>query len=174
MFPAPVARMGCIFNPSTGHTSIVGVDATWEPNILADGCPASQTDSFGGYREIGGPHAWLLLPENIASWRVGDVKYLMLFRLSPPAEPGQTISAWAQPLADGSPIAAEVASGASSVKAPQTSGGGSRYYFVNVTVTRHGCWVINIAINGAVVGSAIVPIGGFSGQATPVPETTVP
>ena len=160
MFPAPIGRMGCIFDPSTRHTSLVGVDSDWEPKVMADGCPPSPIDEFGGYRETGGPRAWLLLPQDTASWYVGDSSYLMLFRLSPPAEPGQSITAWAQPLADVRPISGEIDSASSQPGHPDTSRGGSRYYFVNVRFSTTGCWVINIAVNGEVVGSAIAPIGG--------------
>jgi DNA-directed RNA polymerase specialized sigma24 family protein len=174
MFPAPIGRMGCIFDPSTRQTSLVGVDADWAPKLMGDGCPPSPIDEFGGYRETGGPRAWLLLSRDTASWYVGDFSYLMLFRLSPPAEAGQSITAWAQPLADVRPISGEIDSSSSQLGHPDTSGGGSRYYFVNVRFTTTGCWVINIAINGEVVGSAIAPIGGISGQATPRPAPTVP
>jgi len=174
MFPAPIGRMGCIFDPSTRQTSLVGVDADWAPKLMADGCPPSPIDEFGGYRETGGPRAWLLLPGDTASWYVGDFSYLMLFRLSPPAEPGQSITAWAQPLADVRAIPGEIDSTSSQLGHPDTSGSGSRYYFVNVRFTTTGCWVINIAINGEVVGSAIAPIGGVSGQATPRPVPTNP
>ncbi|TMB48508.1 MAG: hypothetical protein E6J50_09920 [Chloroflexi bacterium] len=174
MFPAPIGRMGCIFDPSTRRTSLVGVDSDWEPTLMADGCPPSPIDEFGGYRETGGPRAWLVLPDDTATWYVGDFSYLMLFRLSPPAEPGQSITAWAQPLADVRPISGEIDSTGTQLGGPDTSGSGAHYYFVRVRISTTGCWVINIAINGEVVGSAIAPIGGSSGQATPRPALTVP
>lgn len=157
MYPPPVGRMGCIFDPSTRETSLVGVDLDWEPGLMADGCPPSPIDEFGGYREFGGPHAWLLLPDDISVWQVGKANQI-LFRLSPPAEPGQSITAWAQPLADASPIPAQIDSADSQAGRPDTSGSGSRYYFLNVAFSSSGCWVINIAVNGQVVGSAIAPI----------------
>ena len=157
MFPPPIGRMGCIFDASTRKTSLVGVDLDWEPSLMADGCPPSPIDEFGGYREFGGPHAWLLLPDDISAWHEGENKAI-LFRLSPPAEPGQSITAWAQPLADVSRISALIDSATSQVARPDTAGSGARYYFVNVLFSSAGCWVINIAVNGQVVGSAIAPI----------------
>ena len=159
MFPPPIGRMGCIFDPSTRKRSLVGVDLDWEPVLMADGCPPSPIDEFGGYREFGGPNAWLLLPDDTSAWRVGE-NNAILFRLSPPAEPGQSITAWAQPLADARPLPAQIDSHTSELGRPDPSGSGSRYYFVNVPFNSTGCWVINIAIDGQVVGSAIAPITG--------------
>jgi DNA-directed RNA polymerase specialized sigma24 family protein len=166
MFPPPIGRMGCIFDPSTRKTSLVGVDMGWEPSLMADGCPPSPIDEFGGYREFGGPRAWLLLPDDISAWHVGE-NSAILFRLSPPAEPGQSITAWAQPLADARPIPAQIDSNTSQIGRREPSGSGSRYYFVNVSFSSAGCWVINIAINGQVVGSAIAPITASPLQALP-------
>ena len=165
MFPPPIGRMGCIFDPSTRKTSLVGVDLDWEPSLMADGCPPSPIDEFGGHREFGGPHAWLLLPDDISAWQVGENK--ILFRLSSPAAPGQSITAWTQPLADAGAIPAQVDSNTGELGPPDTSGSGSRYYFVTALFSSAGCWVINIAINGQVVGSAIAPITAAPLQALP-------
>ena len=174
MYPAPIGRMGCIFDPSTHSTSLVGVDQGWQPNTMADGCPPSPIDEFGGYRETGGPHAWLLLP-NAASTSVDEgFSNVMLWRLSPPAEPGQSITAWAQPLADASTVTAAIDGSTSRLAPADPSGSGSRYYFVSARFATTGCWVINVAINGTVVGSAIVPIGGLSLQVTLPPEIGAP
>ena len=156
MYPAPIGRMGCIFDPSTRSTSLVGVDMEWQPAQMADGCPPSPIDEFGGYRELGGPHAWLLLPNDTSTWGVGQDNSI-LFRLSPTAEPGQTITAWAQPLADAPSLLVQI-DNANSQRGSDPSGSGSRYYVMNVRFTTAGCWVINVAINGQVVGSAIAPI----------------
>jgi len=165
MFPPPVGGMGCIFDPSTRKTSLVGVDLDWEPGLMADGCPPSRIDEFGGYREFGGPLAWLLLPDNISAWHVGENR--ILFRLSSPARPGQSITAWTQPLADAGSIPALVDSSSGELGPPDTSGSGARYYFVTAFFSSAGCWVINIAINGQVVGSAIAPITASPLQALP-------
>ena len=158
MYPAPIGRMGCIFDPSARRTSLVGVDQDWEPNLMADGCPPSPIDEFGGYRELGGPRGWLLLPNAGGTSLSNSFTDVMLWRLSPPAQPGQSVSAWAQPLADARPIRAEIGSAAAQPDKPDASGTGSRYYRVDVPFTTAGCWVINIAVDGAVIGSAIVPI----------------
>jgi DNA-directed RNA polymerase specialized sigma24 family protein len=156
MYPPPIGRMGCIFDPSTRKTSLVGVDQDWQPNVMADGCPPSPIDKFGGYRELGGPHAWLLLPNDASVWHVG--KNTILFRLSPTAQPGQSISAWTQPLADSPRVAAEIDSASAQLGLADSSGSGSQYYVLSVRFTSSGCWVINVAIDGQVVGSAIAPI----------------
>ena len=157
MYPPPIGRMGCIFDPSTRATSLVGVDMDWQPALMADGCPPSPIDEFGGYREIGGPHAWLLLPADTSTWGVGHDSSI-LFRLSPPAGPGQSITAWAQPLADAPPLLVQI-DNANSQRGSDPSGSGSRYYVINIRFATAGCWVINVAVNGQVVGSAIAPIG---------------
>jgi DNA-directed RNA polymerase specialized sigma24 family protein len=174
MFPAPIGRMGCIFDPSTRQTSLVGVDAGWEPNLMADGCPPSPMDSFGGYRELGGPRGWLVLLDDTASWHVGDSRYRILVRISPPAERGQSVTAWAQPLADAPRIDGEIGSANSQPARPDNSGSGSRYYLLDIKLPTAGCWVINIAVDGHVVGSAIAPIRPISGEARPRPATTAP
>jgi DNA-directed RNA polymerase specialized sigma24 family protein len=167
MYPPPIGRMGCIFDPSTRRTSLVGVDQEWQPTEMADGCPPSSIDEFGGYRELGGPNAWLLLPPDASAWGVGHDNQI-LFRLSPQAEPGQSITVWAQPLADAPATAVEIDSANSQRALSDPSAGGSRYYLMNVRFSSAGCWVINVAINGRVVGSAIAPIAESPlGQALP-------
>jgi DNA-directed RNA polymerase specialized sigma24 family protein len=159
MYPPPIGRMGCIFDPSTHATSLVGVDQDWQPAQMADGCPPSPIDEFGGYRELGGPDAWLLLPTDASTWGVGHDNEI-LFRLSPPAEPGQSVTAWAQPLANAPPVAAKIGPRTSQDGLSQPLGSGSRYYLMTVRFSSAGCWVINIEVNGRIIGSAIAPITG--------------
>jgi hypothetical protein len=35
MYPRPVGRMGCIYDPSTGESSLVGVPLDWQPPAIA-------------------------------------------------------------------------------------------------------------------------------------------
>ena len=156
MYPPPIGRMGCIFDPSTRISSLVGVDMEWQPAQMADGCPPSTIDRFGGYLELGGPHAWLLLPGDTSAWSAG-VDNRILFRLSPAAA-GQSVTAWAQPLGEAPSVVAKVESGSSQRGVVDPSGNDLRYYLMNVRFATAGCWVINVAVNGRVVGSAIAPI----------------
>lgn len=157
MYPPPIGRMGCIFDPSTRMSSLVGVDTEWQPAQMADGCPPSAIDRFGGYLELGGPNAWLLLPGDTSAWGAG-VDNRILFRLSSPAQPGQSVTAWAQPLGDAPPVVAAVETGSSQPGAADQSGTDLRYYRMDVRFATAGCWAINVAVNGRVVGSAIAPI----------------
>ncbi len=88
MYPAPVARMGCIYDPSSGTVSQVGVAMDWQPPATIDGCPASPQDEFGGYREVGGPRAWVLLPTGASGWVSGRTATI-IYRLSPSRRGGR-------------------------------------------------------------------------------------
>jgi hypothetical protein len=35
MYPRPVGRMGCIYDPSSGESSVVGVPLDWQPPAIA-------------------------------------------------------------------------------------------------------------------------------------------
>ena len=39
MYPRPVGRMGCIYDPTTGESSLVGVPLEWEPPPPVHGLP---------------------------------------------------------------------------------------------------------------------------------------
>jgi hypothetical protein len=162
MYPRPIGRMGCVYDPSTSLASLVGVPLDWQPPETMDGCPASAEDSFGGYHEIGGPRAWLLVPQEGLTWHVGVDEYRMLFRLSPPAAPGQPITARALPLNGGTPVPAHVEA-RPQPSAARVTQGQSRYYTLNLRLASRGCWVVNVSVNGAVVGSAIAWTGGSLG-----------
>jgi hypothetical protein len=174
MYPRPIGRMGCVFDPTTSLASLVGVPMEWQPPKMIDGCPVSAERTVGGVREIGGPGAWLVAPTSTASWYVGrDFKYLMFFHLTRPAAPNQTITAWAHILGPYEAVEGTLSdSPYQSVPVPRT--GPVSEVFVNLEFTMTGCWVINLALDGSVVGSAILPIGAGSGQATPQPAATNP
>jgi hypothetical protein len=161
IFPAPVGRMGCIFDPSTGGVSLVGVPMDWEPPAMIDGCPASPEDEFAGYREIGGPRAWALLPTGPSGWDAGQ-RAVILYRLSPPLSAGETVSAWAVPLDGGSRVDGvmgnELAPVASSGPLATPGQAEFRYYVVQQLLPSSGCWVLNLEVNGRLAGSAITSV----------------
>ncbi len=177
--PPPFSRLACFFNPATGASALAGVPFPWQPPAIIDGCPASSEDSFAGYREIGGPRAWFVVPLDMTGWVAGSSES-RLFRLAPDIAPGQQLTAWAQPLAGGARIAGTIEPGrpvvvapspGASVPAPSSE---ANYRRVTLRPTLAGCWVINIAVDGEVVGSAIVPIVEAAGGPTPRQSPIVP
>ncbi len=178
IFPQPVGRMGCIYDPSTGVVSQVGVPMDWQPPQTVDGCPASTEDEYAGYREIGGPRAWALLPTG-TSWWISDRRFLILYRLSPPLANGERLTGWAQPLdgsgarvtADLRSVAVSVASGDATQPADPAS---PRYYIVEVGFSTPGCWVLDVAVNGRLAGSAIIPVVVVPGAEAGRAQLSVP
>jgi len=175
--PPPFSRLACLFNPATGARALAGVPFPWQAPAIVDGCPASSEDSFAGYREIGGPRAWFVVPLDMNGWVAGSSES-RLFRLAPDIVPGQELTAWAQPLAGGARMAGTIEPGrpASVSPNPGASAPSSEANYRRVTLrpTRAGCWVINIAVEGEVVGSAVVPIVGAAGGPTPRQSPIVP
>jgi hypothetical protein len=165
--------MGCVFDPSTRVTSIVGIPMDWQPPATAEGCPLSAVSQTGGYREVGGPNGWLVMPADAAAWYVGgDYRYLLSFRLSPPPNPGQSVAAWAQPIDGGQAIPGEVAMNTRLERpavAIAQSAQASGFYVTNLGFPRAGCWVVDMAINGDVVGSAVLAVGGRNPSPRPIP-----
>ena len=169
MYPAPVGRMGCIFDPSTGAVSQVGVPMDWQPPAIIDGCPASPEDEFAGYREVGGPRAWALLPTSAGGWVSGQ-RALVIYRLSPALGAEESLSGWAAPLAGGGgPGVDSVVTGdrivdlgdpnATAVPAVAERPDAASYYFIQQRFTSPGCWVLDVAVNGELAGSAVVYVG---------------
>jgi hypothetical protein len=86
-------------------------------------------------------------------------------RLTPPAEPGQTLTSWALPLDAGQPVQGAIGfadTPADGIARTPAAPGSSRYYFVDFDLSRGGCWVVNVQVNGHVVGTAIVSIDGVT------------
>lgn len=161
IFPPPVGRMGCIYDPSTGQVSQIGVPLDWQPPAMIDGCPASPEEEFAGYHEVGGPRAWALLPTGPNSWVAGQ-RAPILYRLSPPPTANESMTAWAVPLGTGSRV--DGAIGMSLVPEPSgspppaTGPAAFRYYIVEQPLPASGCWVLNVAVNGRLAGSAIIAV----------------
>jgi hypothetical protein len=161
IFPPPVGRMGCIYDPSTGEASLIGVPVDWQPPAMIDGCPGSPEDAFAGYREIGGPQAWALLPTGPNGWVAGN-QALILYRISPPPAGDQAVTAWAVPLEGGARVGGAVGITVTPVPSPgplPTPGQSElRYYVVDQLLPAAGCWVLNVAVGGQLAGSAIIAI----------------
>ncbi len=168
MYPAPVGRMGCIFDPSNGAVSQVGVPMDWQPPMMIDGCPASPEDEFAGYREVGGPRAWALLPTGNRGWVRGE-SAIVIYRLTPPLAAHESLSGWAEPLVggggtgadtavqDGRVVAVDPAAMANPAATPNPRS--ASYSVIEQRFTTAGCWVLDVAVNGALAGSAIVYVG---------------
>jgi len=158
IFPAPVGRMGCIFDPSSGTVSLVGVPMDWQPPAMIDGCPSSPQDEYAGYQEIGGPRAWALLPTGPTGWTSGE-RAIILYRLTPPLAAGETLTAWAVPLRGGDRVDGSVGTASTTPRSgapgPTPEQGAFSYYVVEQPFSRSGCWVLNVTIDGQLAGSAI-------------------
>jgi hypothetical protein len=169
MYPPPVGRMGCVYDPTSMRSAVVGIPMDWQPPATSDGCPVSPRNRTGSYQEAGGPNGWLILPAVPAAPLAAGGDSLS-FRLSPPPNPGQSVSAWAQHIDGGLPITAEVTMNPSfrrPAAAVARSAQESGFYTANLVFSSSGCWVVDMAINGNVVGSAVVAIR----ESTPSPRT---
>ena len=153
VFPRPVGRLGCVFDPDSGSHVAIGVAQDWQPPTLADGCPASPIGSFAGYRELGGPGAFVLVDTRDAWW-ADDPELSFLVRVAPAPPAGSRVEAWLQPVGEGPEIAATVGE-------PPVGADASLLHYVRVDgiqIPEPGCWVMNVAVDGAVVGSAVLPL----------------
>lgn len=154
-FPVPVGRLGCVLDPASGTHTAIGVARRWEPPALADGCPGSPITGFAGYRELGGPRAFVLI-DALREWRANDPRLAFLARVAPAPPPGARVEAWLQPVGPGPRIEATVESPPT---ARDTASSLTHYVHVGgMKIPTPGCWVMNIAIDGTVVGSAVLPI----------------
>jgi hypothetical protein len=153
VFPRPVGRLGCVFDPASGSHVAIGVAQDWQPPNLADGCPASPISAFAGYRELGGPGAFVLVDTREA-WRADDPELSFLVRVAPPPPAGADVEAWLLPVGAGPQLSARVGE-------PPTDADASLLHYLRVDgieVPEPGCWVMNVAVDGKVVGSAVLPM----------------
>jgi hypothetical protein len=163
--PRAARRIGCVFDPSTGGVSEIGVPAGWTPPQMIDGCPASPEDQFAGYREVGGPRAWVLLPTGTKSWTT-ESSATLIVRLSPSLRAGDALVPWAQALVGGARVDASSWNAMTEATASPSEGGAADataspppaagYAVVDQPIPAPGCWVLNVSVNGALAGSAIV------------------
>lgn len=163
--PLPAGRAGCIYDPSTGGISEFGMPGDWTPPQMIDGCPASPEDQFAGYREVGGPRAWVLLPTGTKSWTT-ESSATLIVRLSPSLRAGDALTPWAQALVGGARVDASAWSAMGERTASRSDGAAAgtpappraaaSYAVVDQPIPAPGCWVLNVSVNGALAGSAIV------------------
>jgi hypothetical protein len=156
MFPRPVGRLGCALDPATAKATVYAIPESWEPPAMMDGCPASPIALFGGNREIGGPHAFTLLPFQRQGWWSHDPTLEINVRIAPSPATESEITALAWPLGPGDPVRFEVRGPPISEDQPPSSS-----YFVTLsqaTIPSEGCWLFAIAVDGQVVGSAVLPM----------------
>jgi DNA-directed RNA polymerase specialized sigma24 family protein len=158
--PPPKSRLSCLYDPATGARSLASVPFNWQPPAIVDGCTASPEDSFAGYHEVGGPRAWFVLPESGTLWSVRGENRIV-FRLAPDLGPADTLSGWAAPLTGRERVAASIDPGHPELSAPAASlpVSAANYHVLTVRFAVPGCWVLNVAIDGEVVGSAVVRTG---------------
>ena len=120
----------------------------------------------------GGPRAWALLPAG-TSWWISNNRFLILVRLDPPPAAGEVVTAWAQPLTGGPRVDGVVGEGSASLPQGGLIGPGdaaaATYFIVEQRFPTPGCWVLNVAVDGELAGSAIVPVSVIPGvpPATP-------
>lgn len=153
LVPRAAGRQACIFDPALDRHLAVGLAPDWSPPITADGCPPSPTGEFGGYREFGGPGAFVL-PTVGSSDRVARQPGVrLLVRLAPPpgmvGELGATLSAL-----DGGTVLAASVDGAAET---DSASSGGYVWVTDLEVPTSGCWVLNVTVDGQVVGVAAVP-----------------
>ena len=148
-------RPACVHDPDAGSFTAVTLPTGWVAPILADGCAASPFGRFAGYVEVGGPAAFLVLDRH-ESWHARDAELSLLVRVVPPPADGSTIEAWLVPLQGGRRVPVAVDS------PPAVDGGRPNVtHYVRIrdaNVPFAGCWALNVAIDGSVVGSAVIPV----------------
>ena len=153
-FPGTAGRMGCAFDPADGSFSAIGLPDDWLPPLASDGCPRSPSGEYGGYRELGGPGAFVVPSVGTNVYRAGEADGRLLVRIAPADEPVTSVNATlAGPDGDRT-VKARVAP-RTVVSAVTTS---SWYLWLNgISVPTSGCWTLNVAVDGAVVGVASLP-----------------
>lgn len=156
MLPPPVGRMACAYDPTAETISVLGVSGSWEAPPMVQGCPASPFQRFAGYREIGGPGAFILLPIPGTSWWANDPSVRILARLALSPSAGSVVSATARPLGGGRSMELSVADR----PAPPGREPSIAHYvwLMDVQFARGGCWLVTLAVDGEPVGAAVLPV----------------
>jgi len=149
-------RLACVFDPNADRYLAVALAGDWSPPIAADGCPASPTGEFGGYREFGGPGAFVLPAVGSSDRVAGDPGVRLLVRVSPPPEVSGEVAATLSNL-EGDAVLSTTVEGER--VAVRRSPAGGYVWVTGVEVPAPGCWVLNVTVDGEVVGVAAVPFG---------------
>lgn len=152
----PLERLACLTDAARRLHVVVRLPKGWQAPEMIDGCPASPVGEVAGRREIGGPNGFVVLPGPDTSLRANDPDLRILARISPSPGPDQAVTAWAQPLGPGTPVRVRLQPPA----LPDAPEDGTSYLRLeDVPFAQPGCWVISLAVDGRVVGSAILPVG---------------
>lgn len=149
-------RLACLTDAARRLHVVVPLPDDWQAPQIVDGCPASPMGEVAGMREIGGPDGFVVLPGPGTSWWADDPGVRILARVAPTPSQHAAITAWVQPLGPGIPSQVPL----EPPRLPGTSRGGSTSYvwLHEVPFDAAGCWVISLAVDGRVVGSAILPV----------------
>ena len=114
------------------------------------------------WREIGGPYAFFQWDDGPRP--ASPYPWLPIVRFDPDAPAGATVSMWAERLDTGQRAPGQLNSRADprliyrfSSPAPDLPGG---WYLFQQALPSAGCWRLSAAINGRVVGTAVVEIRG--------------
>ena len=77
-------------------------------------------------------------------------------RIAPSPASGSDITAVAQPLGPGQPVAFDV----KGLSIPEGRPPSSSHYVTlsDAAIPTDGCWLLNIAVDGQVIGSAVLPV----------------
>ncbi len=152
----PRGRLACLTDAARSLHVVVPLPDGWQAPEIVDGCPASPMRQLAGMREIGGPNGFVVLPGPGTSWWANDRSVRILARVAPAPSEHEVITAWAQPLGAGVPREVRL----EEPRLPGTDRGGSTSYvwLDEVNFDAAGCWVISLAVDDRVVGSAILPV----------------
>jgi DNA-directed RNA polymerase specialized sigma24 family protein len=153
-FPGTAGRMGCAFDPADGSFAAIGLPDRWQPPEGGDGCPRSPSGEYGGYRELGGPGAFVVPSAGPPGYRAGESDGRLLVRIAPGDEPVTSVHATLDGPDGKRTVEARVAS--ETVATAVTTS--SWYLWLHgVSVPTPGCWTLNVTVDGAVVGVASLP-----------------
>jgi hypothetical protein len=160
MFPRPVGRMACAVDPLTASATVFSVSDSWKPPAPMDGCPASPIIRFAGDHQVGGPSAFVLLPFDGEAWW-SETRIVLRVRMVPRPQPGARITATAQLLGGSRFLSLPVDSPPIAESTPPSS---NLYFWLRpVRFPTDGCWLVSVAVDGAGVGAAILPITASPG-----------
>jgi hypothetical protein len=155
MFPRPVGRMACAVDPLTASATVFSVSDRWQPPAPMDGCPASPIQRYAGDHQVGGPSAFVLLPFDGEAWW-SRRSIVLRVRIAPRPQADARITATARRLDGTRLIRLPVDSPPISESSPPTS---NLYLWLRpVRLPTHGCWLVEVAVDGVGVGAAILPI----------------
>ena len=151
-----VGRFACVLDPDTGEVRTQPVASGWSAPGLVDGCPPSPLRRVAGNLELGGPDAFVLLPPVSTSWWANDPSVRIMVRLSPGPAAGSTLTAAARPLDPGRPWPLRIDYAPTPVGREPSD---THYVWLeDVVFPEAGCWVVSLAIDGAEVGWAVLPV----------------